>query len=227
MAAKEKLLPLKIGKWGQLQEWKEDNDDPDNKHRHVSHLYALHPGNQINTVKTPDLIEAAKVSLDARGNDGTGWSLGWKINFWARLLDGDRAYKLLRRAMQLSSDDGVNMVDGGGVYANLFSTHPPYQLDGNMGATAGMAEMLLQSHSGEIHLLPALPKTWTTGIITGLKARGGFLVDIKWENARLVDVRIKTPIAQPVTIRHGKKTVTMDLTEGETLTLNGELEKID
>lgn len=227
VAAKEELLPLKIGKWGQLQEWKEDIDDLDNKHRHVSHLYALHPGNQINTVRTPDLIDAAKISLDARGDDGTGWSVGWKINFWARLLDGDRAYKLLRRAMRLTSDDGVNMMDGGGVYANLLSTHPPFQLDGNMGATSGMAEMLLQSHSGEIHLLPALPKAWPTGKITGLKARGAFEVDIEWKEGQLTGVRIQTSIAQPITVRYGEKTVAMELTEGEILSLDGSLKNRD
>ena len=225
--AKAKLLPLQIGKWGQLQEWKEDIDDPENKHRHVAHLYALHPGNQINAVQTPELIDAARVSLDARGDDGTGWSIGWKINFWARLFDGDRSYKLLRRAMAITLDDGVNMTDGGGVYANLFSTHPPFQLDGNMGATAGMAEMLLQSHSGEIHILPALPGSWPTGKITGLKTRGGFEVDIEWKAGRLTGVRIQTPIAQPITVRYGEKTVAMDLTEGEILTLDGGLKNRD
>src|SRR5690606_32205905 len=117
ISAKEKLLPLKIGKWGQLQEWKEDVDDPDNKHRHVSHLYALYPGNQVNTAHTPDLIDAARVSLNARGDDGTGWSIGWKINFWARLLDADRAYKLLRRAMPVTSDVAVTTMADGGVDA--------------------------------------------------------------------------------------------------------------
>ena len=225
--AKAKLLPLQIGKWGQLQEWKEDIDDPENKHRHVAHLYALHPGNQINAVQTPELIDAARVSLDARGDDGTGWSIGWKINFWARLFDGDRSYKLLRRAMAVTLDDGVNMTDGGGVYANLFSTHPPFQLDGNMGATAGMAEMLLQSHSGEIHILPALPGSWPTGKITGLKTRGGFEVDIEWKAGRLTGVRIQTPIAQPITVRYREKTVAMDLTESEILTLDGGLKNRD
>ncbi|MCK0158275.1 glycoside hydrolase N-terminal domain-containing protein [Cellulophaga sp. F20128] len=225
--AKAKLLPLQIGKWGQLQEWKEDIDDPENKHRHVAHLYALHPGNQINALQTPELIDAARVSLDARGDDGTGWSIGWKINFWARLFDGDRSYKLLRRAMAITLDDGVNMTDGGGVYANLFSTHPPFQLDGNMGATAGMAEMLLQSHSGEIHILPALPESWPTGTISGLKARCGIEVDIEWKEARLRTVRIKSIMSQPINVHYDGKTVVLNLKEGETLTLDEVLKIID
>ncbi|TQO39590.1 alpha-L-fucosidase 2 [Arenibacter algicola] len=225
--AKAKLLPLKIGKWGQLQEWKEDIDDPENKHRHVAHLYALHPGNQINALQTPKLIDAARVSLDARGDDGTGWSIGWKINFWARLFDGDRSYKLLRRAMAITLDDGVNMTDGGGVYANLFSTHPPFQLDGNMGATAGMAEMLLQSHSGEIHILPALPESWPTGTISGLKARGGIEVDIEWKEGRLKTLRIKSIMSQPINVHYDGETVVLNLKEGETLTLDEVLKIID
>lgn len=203
IAAKDKLLPLKIGKWGQLQEWKEDVDDPANKHRHVSHLYALHPGNQINTIDTPDLVNAAKVSLNARGDDGTGWSIGWKINFWARLRDGDRSHKLLRRAMQLTTDAGVNMMDGGGVYSNLLSTHPPFQLDGNMGATAGMAEMLLQSHAGVVELLPALPKTWATGSIKGLKARGNITVDMEWANGELLYAELRSPQDKEVLVKYG------------------------
>ncbi|HLT52163.1 MAG TPA: glycoside hydrolase N-terminal domain-containing protein, partial [Arenibacter sp.] len=215
ISAKEKLLPLKIGKWGQLQEWKEDVDDPDNKHRHVSHLYALYPGNQVNTVHTPDLIDAARVSLNARGDDGTGWSIGWKINFWARLLDGDRAYKLLRRAMQVTSDDAVNMMDGGGVYANLLSTHPPFQLDGNMGATAGMAEMLLQSHAGVIELLPALPKEWATGKITGLKARGNITINMEWANGQLLYAELSSPKGKEVTVKYGDLERTVQLKDGE------------
>ena len=224
IAGKSKLLPLKIGKWGQLQEWKEDVDDPTNKHRHVSHLYALYPGTQVNMVRTPNLVDAARVSLNARGDDGTGWSIGWKINFWARLQDGDRSYKLLNRAMQLTQTDGVNMMDGGGVYNNLFSTHPPFQLDGNMGATAGMAEMLLQSHSGEINVLPALPKAWSKGEITGLRARGGIEVDIEWSHGKLDKLVLKSDHDQSVKIRYHKKVVRFDLRAGKVLNLDGSLE---
>lgn len=227
VAAKAQLLPLRIGKWGQLQEWKEDLDDPNNKHRHVSHLYALYPGNQINTLETPDLVDAARVSLDARGDDGTGWSIGWKINFWARLLDGDRSYKLLRRAMKLVHEDGVNMMDGGGVYTNLLSTHPPFQLDGNMGATAGMAEMLLQSHSGEVHLLPALPKAWPSGQISGLKARGAIEVDMEWKDDKLFQVRLLSPVNQTQSVKYQDKTVEIKLIGGQVLVLDGELGPIN
>ncbi|WP_150452150.1 glycoside hydrolase family 95 protein [Arenibacter lacus] len=218
--AKAQLLPLRIGNWGQLQEWKEDVDDPNNKHRHVSHLYALYPGDQINSIQTPKLLDAARVSLNARGDDGTGWSIGWKINFWARLLDGDRAYKLLRRGMQLVHEDGVNMMDGGGVYTNLLSTHPPFQLDGNMGATSGMAEMLLQSHSGEIQLLPALPKAWPTGKITGLKARGGIQVDLVWKNGTLSQVRIQSAQDQTKKVTYQGQTTEIRLKKNKAVILN-------
>jgi len=203
ITAKEQLLPLKIGKWGQLQEWKEDVDDPENKHRHLSHLYALHPGNQISMVETPALAEAARTSLIARGNDGTGWSIGWKVNFWARLRDSENAYSMLRRALKISGDKGYNMTDGGGVYSNLFSTHPPFQLDGNMGLTSGIAEMLLQSHAGVIDLLPALPAAWPNGSIQGLKARNGVEVDISWANGKLTETRIKTNIPGIYKLKYG------------------------
>lgn len=188
---KEKILPPQIGRWGQLQEWKEDVDDSTSRHRHVSHLFALHPGRQISPTETPDLAKAARVSLEARGDDATGWSLAWKVNFWARLEDGDRAYKLYRMIMKPSGAGG----SGSGSYANLLDAHPPFQLDGNMGATAGVAEMLIQSQTDEIVILPALPSAWPTGYIKGLKARGGYTVDIHWENSELKELVVNSAYA--------------------------------
>lgn len=181
----------RIGKWGQLQEWKEDVDDANSKHRHVSHLFALHPGNQISTAKTPKLAEAAKVTLAARGDSGTGWSRAWKLNFWARLKDGNHAHKMLKQLMKPVYSKKVEMSTGGGTYSNLLCAHPPFQLDGNMGGAAGVVEMLLQSHSGNIELLPALPNDWKDGEVTGLKSRGGFEIDIKWKKGKVVKATIK------------------------------------
>ncbi len=221
--AKEKLLPLRVGRWGQLQEWKEDLDDPENKHRHLSHLFALYPGKQISILETPALAEAAKTALVARGNEGTGWSIGWKINFWARLHDGANAYAMLRRALKLTGDKRFNMSDGGGVYLNLLSTHPPFQLDGNMGVTAGVAEMLLQSHAGVIHLLPALPEHWPNGGVKGLKARGGLEVDMNWADGQLVQVKVRNSTPGSYRLKYkGAETTFSTLSGGQEMNWDGQ-----
>ncbi|MCD0487244.1 glycoside hydrolase family 95 protein [Pedobacter sp. MC2016-14] len=187
------LLQPKIGKWGQLQEWETDRDDPKDTHRHASHLFGLHPGKQFSVSKTPELAKAAKVSLTARGDESTGWSMAWKMNFWARLHDGDHAYTILKNFITLVGGSGVNYDNGGGVYANLFCAHPPFQIDGNLGYTAGIAEMLVQSQTEEIELLPALPKAWANGSAKGLKARGNFeLSHLEWRAGKLVKLSLKS-----------------------------------
>lgn len=200
-----KLLPYQIGKYGQLQEWQEDFEDADVQHRHFSHLYAFHPSNQINQF-TPELTSAVKKVMERRGDLATGWSMGWKVNIWARLHDGDHALKLLTNLFKLVRSHSTHM-EGGGTYPNLFDAHPPFQIDGNFGATAGIAEMLVQSHAGEIYLLPALPKEWHTGHVKGLKVRGGFEIDMSWKNSKLLKATIYSKIGGNCRIRSNEKLV--------------------
>lgn len=199
---KAHLLGPKIGKWGQLQEWETDRDDPEDKHRHVSHLFALHPGRQISLFKTPDLFKAAEVSLLARGDASTGWSMAWKMNFWARLKNGEHAYAILNNFIRPAEGSTVDYDNGGGVYHNLLCAHPPFQIDGNLGYTAGVAEMLVQSHTGEIQILPALPIQWSSGRVTGLKARGNFeIVDLQWHSGKIQKLILKSLAGEPCQIR--------------------------
>ena len=235
-AMRRQIAPGRIGKYGQLQEWMEDKDDPKNQHRHVSHLWAVYPGSEITPYGTPDLFKAARQSLIFRGDAATGWSLAWKLNLWARFLDGDHAYRILSNLITPAHDGRPSRA---GLYPNLFDAHPPFQIDGNFGAAAGITEMLLQSQdpygtetsltpvqAGEaafLHLLPALPSAWPNGSVSGLRARGGMEVALAWANGKLTHATVKAHESKPVTVRYTGKEAKFHAEKGRTYEFGPEL----
>ena len=212
----DNLVPYQTGRYGQLMEWSIDIDDPKDEHRHVNHLFGLHPGHTLSPITTPELAKAARIVLEHRGDGATGWSMGWKLNQWARLQDGNHAYKLFGNLLK------------NGTLDNLWDTHPPFQIDGNFGGTAGVTELLLQSHMGFIQLLPALPDAWAEGSVEGLLARGNFEVDLRWTNGQLQEAIITSNAGQPCQVRYGDQTLSFKTKKGQSYTItsvNGKLVK--
>jgi alpha-L-fucosidase 2 len=224
---RDRLPPTQIGSDGRVMEWLQEYKEPEPTHRHVSHLWGLYPGMEISTTATPDLAEAARKSLNVRGDKSTGWATAFRMALWARLHDGDRAFKLLENLLQPAGGKGTDYGgSGGGTYPNLFDAHPPFQIDGNFGGTAAIAEMLVQSQAGEIELLPALPAAWPVGMVSGLRARGGYEVGIKWQGGKLVSVTLRNISGEgKVKVRYGGKAVEIEVKKGEARNLNGSLEQ--
>jgi alpha-L-fucosidase 2 len=222
---RDRLSPPKIGKYGQLQEWKADIDDPKDDHRHVSHLFALHPGPSDFAHHHPGACAGGTQDAGVPRRRRDGWSMAWKINFWARLHDGDHAYKLLRNQLTPAVRTDTTTQGGSGTYPNLLDAHPPFQIDGNFGATAAVAEMLLQTQNGEIHLLPALPSAWPTGRVTGLRARGGFEIDIAWNDGKLSSATIRGRAGSSCRIRYGQTIAQRQLDASGTLAVGPDVNR--
>jgi len=221
-----RIAPNQIGQYGQLQEWLEDVDDPENKHRHVSHLWGIHPSADITWEENPELMEAAKQSLIFRGDDGTGWSLAWKINFWARLMEGDHTYELIKMIFRPVSSRKTNYKKGGGSYPNLFDAHPPFQIDGNFGATAGIVEMLIQSHQSAIHILPALPSALPAGSISGVCVRGGFELSFRWSEGALESLEVTSKVGEECKLKYGSRIISIPTVAGKIYQFDGQLNNI-
>jgi len=216
-----RLHPYQVGSKGQLQEWYYDWEDAEPQHRHQSHLFGLFPGHSISPLSTPDLAKACERTLEIRGDETTGWSKGWRINLWARLGDGNHAYKMIRELLKYVEPDGMatNYQRGGGTYPNLFDAHPPFQIDGNFGGAAAFVEMLVQSSENEIQLLPALPDAWKDGSVKGVCARGGFVIDMSWANGKLIQAKIYSRAGEPCTVVYGGKTYQLNIAKGKSASL--------